>query len=146
MIKTVKNLTLAVALVGTCAMADTKVEIAGDAEIKYKSTSVEPSSGSKTDNNFNETEVNLYVNAVNQDGVEFHSKFVAYNGVQAEQANAADKDLKTAEAYIVAPIEGKAKLIAGLKADTEYGTEAFWSEDSYWRTALAVPFSENISA
>ena len=145
MIKTVKNVMLATALLGTSAIGgEIEVKFSGDAEITYKNEKV----GSEQ-NAYNETEVNLMLDAVNKDGVEFHSKFVVYNGVQGDVDNdlsndgdGAESNMETKEAYVVAPL-GKAKLIAGLKEDIVYGTEAFDTLDPFWRTAIVFPIAKN---
>lgn len=150
MITKIRNLTLASALLGTCLSAaniesNVNLNVSGDAEITYKTEDTD-----KTKNAYNETEVNFYVDAVNQDGIEFHSKFVVFDGVQGradtDDGNA-DNDntanMETAEAYVKAPLMGgKVHIMAGLKENGGYGTDAFWSADSQWRTAITVPIAK----
>lgn len=141
MIKTVRNVALATALLGTCALADdTKVKVSGEAEVTYKSEKV-----GEEQNNFNETEVNLMIEAKMKSGVEFKSKFVAFDGVQADEAADADNtaNMETKEAYVIIPLKNKMKLIAGLKENTVYGTDAFDTLDPFWRTALVAPIAKD---
>ncbi len=145
MITKIRNLTLASALLGTCLSAaniesNVNLNVSGDAEITYKTEDTD-----KTKNAYNETEVNLYVDAVNQDGIEFHSKFVVFDGIQADTSTTADNtaNMETAEAYVKAPLMGgKVHIMAGLKENGGYGTDAFWSADSQWRTAITVPIAK----
>eukprot|EP01155_Anaeramoeba_flamelloides_P002593 Anaeramoba_flamelloidesa1058892_491.p1 GENE.a1058892_491~~a1058892_491.p1 ORF type:complete len:359 (+),score=43.99 a1058892_491:1329-2405(+) len=144
MIKKIRTLALASALLGTCAFAEgIDLTVSGDAEITYKTEKT-----GSTKNAFNEAEVNLYFDATNKDGVEFHGGFVAFDGVEADTSTSAANtaNMETAEAYVMAPLAGgKAKLIAGLKEDEEFGTEAFWSADAYWRTAIIFPINKNLN-
>lgn len=157
MIKNLKNIAVAAAILGTCAYAgENKIEISGDAEIAYKSEKT----GSNT-NAYNTTEVNINVEAVNKDGIEFHGQFVAYDGTQGYAADgttaqdtaastgtsteAPTTGLETKQAYVVVPL-GKAKLIAGLVENATYGLEAFDDGGESWKTALVIPFNKNLNA
>lgn len=157
MIKNLKNIAVATAILGTSLYAaENKIELAGTAEITYKNEK----SGS-TNNAYNETEINLTIDAENKDGIEFHSEFVAYDGVQGYVAdNASPQDtaagtatsneaptsgMETKQAYIVAPL-GKVKLLAGLIGNATYGLEAFDDGGESWKTALVIPFSKNLNA
>lgn len=152
MIRTVRNVALATAIFGTCATAGTvtapnsiDIEVSGDVELKFKKDKTQNSSINTNDNvDYRTAELNLYIDAKMDNGLEFHFTGLGYDDTQANSN--ADTGVRTKEAYAVVPfLEGKAKLIAGLKENVVYGTDAFENGGEAWRAAFVFPIAQGIT-
>jgi hypothetical protein len=139
---TIKLSMVAAFLMGTCAVADTKLTTSGDAEISYKSIE----SAGET-NKLISTEVNLNIDAALADGVGLHTSFVVFDGVQADSSAGADNtaNMATTYAYVTMPVlDSKGMVKAGLSPDDAFGTGAFENGGESWKTAFSYAISDSL--
>jgi len=114
------------------------LEISGDIELKQ----VKEKTGNETIDK-RTAELNLYLDAQSDSGLEVHTTFNAYDDNQADAG--ARKSVEIKEAYVVVPfMDNKAKVIAGLAPNNTYGTDAFEMGGESWKAAIFVPVAKGV--
>lgn len=127
---------VAAMMLGTYAVADSKVTVSGEAEITYKSVE------NATSNTFNETEVSVGIEAENKSGIKFISSFTAYDDEQADST--ASTNVTTTTAYVTAPLPSGFGLTAGLSPNNAFGTDAFENGGESWKTVVSKELSKDL--
>ena len=118
-----------------------KIEISGDAELKFIKAKTDSSTGSQT-NNYRTAEINLNFDASFNNGIKVFTTFKAFDDTQASATQ--NTDVRTKVAYAQLPILNKGKILAGLVPNFQYGTEAFDMGGEAWKAALFVPVAKGV--
>ena len=132
--------TSAVAGIVTAPNVD-KIEISGDAELKFIKAKTDSVTGSQT-NNHRTAEVNLNFDASFENGLKVFTTFTAFDDTQASATQ--NTDVRTKVAYAEIPILEKGKILAGLVPNFQYGTEAFDIGGEAWKVAVFVPVAKGV--
>ncbi|MEA3512032.1 MAG: porin [Campylobacterota bacterium] len=129
----------------TTSYAESKVTVSGDAEVTYENLTQ-----NDTTDVYKTADVNINIDAVNEDGVEFHSQFVLYdgtqgditgleNGVVTDTTGNPEAYSQIERAYVVAPLPfAEAKLTAGLAPNGAFGSGMFENGGESWKTDLTM--------